>query len=238
MAGEQAQGGAGALEPRAGLGGRIASALPVIMMAVSAAMKIVRANPAGAPGRGPRFGYPDGTLIAIGVTELACAVLYVIPRTSVLGAILVTGYLGRRHRVARPHQRSRLHRARGPRTPGRGGLFLRDPRLRALLPLRQESAIAAGASASGSGARARSNPSSRAMSMDGYKRLLGQNEPGSRSDSPSRLTTSRGSRTTRIPSTSGLAARTAGSRPRRSPVASRASCSSTATWPTRWSTPT
>jgi len=43
---------------------------------------------------GAKFGYPAGTLAVIGVVELACALLYLIPRTSVLGAILVTGYLG------------------------------------------------------------------------------------------------------------------------------------------------
>ncbi len=139
MAGEQAQGGGGAGTPGRGAlwAGRIASALPVIMMAVSAAMKIVR-NPQVLQDWGPRFGYPDGTLIAIGVTELACAVLYVIPRTSVLGAILVTGYLGG---ATASHVRISEVAFIAPVVLGIlawGGLFLRDPRLRALLPLRQD----------------------------------------------------------------------------------------------------
>jgi uncharacterized membrane protein YphA (DoxX/SURF4 family) len=41
-----------------------------------------------------RLGYPESLVLAIGILELACAVIYVIPRTSVLGAILLTGYLG------------------------------------------------------------------------------------------------------------------------------------------------
>ena len=41
-----------------------------------------------------RLGYPESTIVGIGVTLLVCTVLYVIPRTAVLGAILLTGYLG------------------------------------------------------------------------------------------------------------------------------------------------
>jgi len=40
------------------------------------------------------FGYPESLALSIGILELACTVVYVIPRTSVLGAILMTGYLG------------------------------------------------------------------------------------------------------------------------------------------------
>lgn len=41
-----------------------------------------------------RLGYPEFTIVGIGVTLLVCTVLYLIPRTAVLGAILLTGYLG------------------------------------------------------------------------------------------------------------------------------------------------
>jgi hypothetical protein len=41
-----------------------------------------------------RLGYPESTIVGIGVMLLVCTVLYVIPRTAVLGAILLTGYLG------------------------------------------------------------------------------------------------------------------------------------------------
>ncbi len=41
-----------------------------------------------------RLGYPASTLLPIGIVELICVVLFVIPRTSILSAILLTGYLG------------------------------------------------------------------------------------------------------------------------------------------------
>ena len=40
------------------------------------------------------LGYPESDIVGIGVLLLACTLLYVIPRTSILGAILLTGYLG------------------------------------------------------------------------------------------------------------------------------------------------
>ena len=40
------------------------------------------------------MGFPESTIVGIGITLLACTVLYVFPRTSILGAILLTGYLG------------------------------------------------------------------------------------------------------------------------------------------------
>lgn len=41
-----------------------------------------------------RLGYPESVIFGIGVVLLACTVLYVIPRTAILGAVLLTGYLG------------------------------------------------------------------------------------------------------------------------------------------------
>jgi hypothetical protein len=41
-----------------------------------------------------RLGYPESTIIGIGVVLLACTLLYLIPRTSILGAVLLTAYLG------------------------------------------------------------------------------------------------------------------------------------------------
>lgn len=40
------------------------------------------------------LGFPEGEIVGIGVTLLICTLLYVIPRTSILGAVLLTGYLG------------------------------------------------------------------------------------------------------------------------------------------------
>lgn len=40
------------------------------------------------------LGYPESTIIGIGITLLACTLLCLLPRTSILGAVLLTGYLG------------------------------------------------------------------------------------------------------------------------------------------------
>ena len=84
-----------------------------------------------------QFGYPSGLIVPIGVVELACVVLYVIPRTAVLGAVLLTGYLGG---AIATHVRLSDPSFAGPLIFGImvwAGLYLREPRLRALLPLRR-----------------------------------------------------------------------------------------------------
>ncbi len=139
MADEQAQVGPAAAAPSKATiwVGWILGAVPVLMMAMSAVMKLSR-SPQVIEVWGPKFGYPEGDLFAIGVTELACAVFYAIPRTAVLGAILVTGYLG-----GATATNVRIGEAVFV-TPvilgilAWAGLFLRDPRLRALLPLRRD----------------------------------------------------------------------------------------------------
>jgi len=113
--------------------GYVLSALPVLMLLFSGAIKAV--NAASVVEGFARFGYPDNVAFGIGIVELISTVLYVIPQTSVLGAILLTGYLGgataTHVRVGEPFI--------FPILLGMlvwGGLFLREPRLRALLPLR------------------------------------------------------------------------------------------------------
>jgi hypothetical protein len=138
--GRQGMAGAGSVdESRAGRRlvwvGRIVGAIPVLLLAMSAVMKISR-QPQVLEVWGAKFGYPDRALLAIGVVELACAVLYAIPRTAVLGAVLVTGYLGG---AAATHVR--IGEAFAPPVVLGAlawlGLYLRDARLRALLPLRR-----------------------------------------------------------------------------------------------------
>jgi len=82
------------------------------------------------------LGYPEGSAVAIGVLELACLALYVIPRTAVLGAVLLTGILGgavsAHVRIESPLFSTTLF----PVYVGVAvwvGLYLRDPRLRTLL---------------------------------------------------------------------------------------------------------
>src|SRR5262249_50202390 len=85
-----------------------------------------------------RLGYPESVILSLGIVLIACTTVYVIPRTSVLGAILLTGYLGGAVatdvRVGNP-----LFNVFMPVLLGAllwGGLYLRDERFRALLPLR------------------------------------------------------------------------------------------------------
>jgi hypothetical protein len=112
--------------------GRIVSAVPVLMLLLSAVMKFVKPDPVV---QGfDHLGLPQKLAFGLGVLELLCTVLYVIPRTAVLGAILLTGYLGgaivTTLRVGDAFV--------GPIIFGVmvwAGLFLRDRRLRALIPL-------------------------------------------------------------------------------------------------------
>jgi hypothetical protein len=84
-----------------------------------------------------KFGWPESILLVLGVLELGSVLAYLIPRTAVLGAILMTGYLGG---AIATHVR-----IGDPGWPTAlilgifvwAGLYLRDERLRALLPLRQ-----------------------------------------------------------------------------------------------------
>ena len=82
-----------------------------------------------------RFGYDQSVVLPLGVVQLVCTVLYLFPRTAVLGAVLLTGYMGgaiaTHLRVGDPYFVQL----------GIGvllwlGLYLRDRRIRALLPLR------------------------------------------------------------------------------------------------------
>ena len=113
--------------------GRIMSALPVLLLLSSSVMKLMK--PAPVVEGFAHLGYPASLALALGMIELACAVVYVIPRTSVLGAILLTGYLGgataTHVRIGEPFF---MPIVLGVLVWGR--LYLRDDRLRALLPLR------------------------------------------------------------------------------------------------------
>jgi DoxX-like family len=82
------------------------------------------------------LGYPEATIIGIGVTLLVCTALYLVPRTSILGAVLITGYLGgaiaSKVRVEAPVFDFVFAIAIGAMVWG--GLWLRDTRLRELFP--------------------------------------------------------------------------------------------------------
>lgn len=72
--------------------GRIISALPVLLLLFSGVLKLIK--PVSVLQGFARYGYPNNMILVIGLLELSCTVVYAIPRTSVLGAILLTGYLG------------------------------------------------------------------------------------------------------------------------------------------------
>jgi hypothetical protein len=85
------------------------------------------------------LGYPESVVVGIGIIELVCLVVYLIPRTTVLGAVLLTGYFGgaiaSHVRIGSPlftHVLFPIYVA----VLIWGGLFLREGRLRALIPLR------------------------------------------------------------------------------------------------------
>jgi hypothetical protein len=72
--------------------GRVLCALVILFLLFDSSLKIARAR-AAVEGT-VKLGYSDSVIVPIGIILLICTILYAIPRTSVLGAILVTGYLG------------------------------------------------------------------------------------------------------------------------------------------------
>ena len=72
--------------------GRIISGLLTLFLVVDGVMKLLK--PAVVVEATRQLGYPESDIVGIGVVLLVCTLLYVFPRTSILGAILLTGYLG------------------------------------------------------------------------------------------------------------------------------------------------
>ncbi len=72
--------------------GRIISALVALFLFVDAVAKLVK--PAPVVEGTVQLGYSESVIIPLGIVLLACTLLYAFPRTAVLGAILLTGYLG------------------------------------------------------------------------------------------------------------------------------------------------
>lgn len=119
--------------------GRVLSAIPIGMLLFSASMKL-NPSPQVVQFTNEHLGYPATVFLTLAILEISCVVLYAIPQTAVLGAILMTGYLGG---AIASH-----FRVGDPSFPPAilailawAGLYLRDERLRALLPLRKPSAV-------------------------------------------------------------------------------------------------
>src|SRR5581483_3713515 len=113
--------------------GRVISSLPVLMLLMSAVMKVLK--PDDVVKGFNHLGYHDSLALGLAILELACTVLYILPSTAVLGAVLLTGYLGG---AIATHVRVGDAYVM-PALLGVliwGGLYLRDARVRALLPFR------------------------------------------------------------------------------------------------------
>ncbi len=116
-------------------GGWVLSVLPALLLLFSAYAKLSQA-PQAVEGF-TKFGYPPSAISGLGWLELLCTVLYLIPSTAVFGAILLAGYMGgavaTHLRVGEPYFVQAL-----VGVLLWGGLYLRDERLRALLPWRRD----------------------------------------------------------------------------------------------------
>ena len=112
--------------------------LPALAMVMSASLKLSHVS-AFADQWVNTFGFPEWELPWVGLLELACVILYLIPRTAVLGAVLLAAFLGG---AVATHVRLADPAFVVPVSLGVlawGGLYLRDSRLREFLPLRQQS---------------------------------------------------------------------------------------------------
>ena len=114
--------------------GRIVSGLAAVFFLVDGVMKLFK--PAPVLEAMVKLQYPESTIIGIGIVLTACTLLYVFQRTAVLGAILLTGYLGG---AVATHVRASgtWFEILFPVIFGAftwGGLWLRDGRLRSLVP--------------------------------------------------------------------------------------------------------
>jgi hypothetical protein len=117
--------------------GHLLGALPALFLLLDAVMKLVK--PAFVVEATEGLGYPESVIVGLGVVLLACTMLYLLPRTAVLGAILLTGYLGG---AVATHVRvlDGLFAIVFPVILGAllwGGLCLRDEQVRSLIPWRR-----------------------------------------------------------------------------------------------------
>lgn len=115
--------------------GWVLSAIPILMMLFAGSTKLLK--PVAVVEGFAKSGYPESLIVTIGLLELACTIIYAIPRTAVLGAILMTGLLGG---AVDANVRLLSPVFIVPVILGIfvwGGLFFRDGRLRALIPVRR-----------------------------------------------------------------------------------------------------
>jgi hypothetical protein len=115
--------------------GRVITALVGLFLLFDCTVKLMKA-PSAVQGT-VQLGYPESTVVPIGMVLLACLAFYIIPRTSILGAILLTGYLGG---ATATMVRAGSPWILFPVLIGMlvwAGLYFRDDQVRALIPLRR-----------------------------------------------------------------------------------------------------
>jgi len=115
--------------------GRVLSGLAVLFLIFDASIKVLR-SPFAVEAT-TQLGYPESVVVTLGLIQIACLIVYLIPNTSVLGAILWTGYLGG---AVATHMRAQSPLFTHTLVPIYVaallwlGLWLRDNRVRAVLP--------------------------------------------------------------------------------------------------------
>lgn len=122
---------------RSRIAGIVCTSVAALFLAFDTILKVLRLDPA-VEGT-TSLGYPSDSVLWIGGIEMMCLVLYLVPRTTVLGAVLMTGYLGgavaTHVRIASPLLTHTLFPVYVALILW-AGLYLREPRLRALAPFR------------------------------------------------------------------------------------------------------
>lgn len=111
----------------------VLSAIPVLILLFSGSLKFVK--PEGMQEGMDHLGWRMDQATALGIIEISCTIIYLIPRTAVLGAILIAAYMGG---AIATHMRvgDAFVIQIGVGVLAWLGLWLREPRLKALLPLR------------------------------------------------------------------------------------------------------
>lgn len=124
-------------KPKRPWAGYIISGLPALLLLLDAIGKLVKPEPVVTGTL--ELGYHESVIVPLGIVLLGATILYLVPRTAILGAILITAYLGgavaTHVRVGNPLFTHTLV----PVYLGIliwFGLYLRDERLRALVPFR------------------------------------------------------------------------------------------------------
>jgi hypothetical protein len=113
--------------------GRVISVVPALLILFASIPKVLKAASMVEGFR--QYGFPEQTVVVVGIIELACTVIYLVPRTRILGAILMVGLMG-----GATATNVRVGNPSWVVTVTLGvlvwlGLYLRDVRLRALIPV-------------------------------------------------------------------------------------------------------